>query len=173
MPQFDPTTFSTQIFWLILTFLALYLVLSKVVLPRISNVLEQRQEKIEDDLNRAEKLKAEAEEVLADYRKSLDGARVTAQANLKSAADEMAAVAAERQASFNAELAAKTSEAEARIAKAQEEALANLKGVAVEAASAATVRLIGVELAASEVQAAVDRSLSGSAAGAQATGGAR
>ena len=108
MPQFDPSTFSTQIFWLVLTFLALYLVLWKVVLPRISSVLEQRQEKIEDDLGRAEKLKAEAEEVLADYKKSLDEARAGALADLKAAADEMAAVAAERQASFNAELAAKT-----------------------------------------------------------------
>ena len=161
MPQFDPTTFSTQIFWLVLTFLALYLVLWKVVLPRISNVLEQRQEKIEDDLGRAEKLKSEAEEVLADYKKSLDEARATAQADLKAAADEMAAVAAERQASFNAELAAKTNEAEARIAKAQEEALGNLKSVAVEAASDATARLIGVELAEAEVQAAVDQTLGG------------
>jgi len=161
MPQFDPSTFSTQIFWLVLTFLALYLILWKVVLPRISGVLEQRQEKIEDDLNRAEKLKSEAEEVLADYRRSLDDARATAQADLKAAADEMAAAAAERQASFNAELAAKTNEAEARIAKAQEEALGNLKSVAVEAASAATARLIGVELAESEVQAAVDQSFGG------------
>ena len=162
MPQFDPSTFSTQIFWLVLTFVALYMVLWKVVLPRISNVLEQRQEKIEDDLGRAEKLKVEAEEVLADYKKSLDEARASAQADLKAAADEMAAVAADRQASFNAELATKTNEAEARIAKAQEEALGNLKSVAVEAASAATARLIGVSLAESEVQTAVDQALDGS-----------
>ena len=71
------------------------------------------------------------------------------------------AVAADRQASFNADLAAKTNEAEARIAKAQEEALGNLKSVAVEAAAAATSRLIGVELAESEVQAAVDQTLAG------------
>ena len=60
MPQLDSSTYVGQIFWLLLTFVPLYLILWKVALPRIASVLEQRQEKIEDDLVRAEKLKVEA-----------------------------------------------------------------------------------------------------------------
>lgn len=163
MPQFDPSSFPSQLFWLVVTFVALYLVLWRAVLPRISSVLEQRQEKIEDDLGRAEKLKAEAEEVLADYNKSLEEARAEAVANLKAAADEMAAEAAKRNESFAAELAARTGEAEDRIAKARSDALGNLKSVAVDSAAAATARLIGVEVGETEVKQAVETALGGSA----------
>ncbi|MGF1608104.1 MAG: F0F1 ATP synthase subunit B' [Kiloniellales bacterium] len=155
MPQFDPSSFPSQLFWLVLTFTALYLVLWRAVLPRISSVLEQRQEKIEDDLTRAEKLKAEAEEVLAAYNKALEDARAKAQADLKATAAAMAEAAAKRNEAFAAELAARTKEAEASIAKAKAEAVANLKSVAAESAAAATARLIGVEVSEAEVGQAI------------------
>ena len=65
MPQLDPSTFATQLFWLFLTFTALFLIAWKVALPRMTEVLNTRQERIEGDLEKAETLKAEAEEVLA------------------------------------------------------------------------------------------------------------
>lgn len=159
MPQFDPSSFPSQLFWMALVFISLYLILWRAVLPRISSVLEQRQEKIEDDLSRAEKLKAEAESVLADYNKALEEARAKAQADLKAAADAMAGTAAQRNEAFTAELAARTKEAEARIAEAKSEALGNLKAVAAESAAAATARLIGVEVGEAEVGKAIDQAM--------------
>lgn len=150
MPQFDPSTIATQLFWLAITFIALYLILWKAVLPRIASVLEARQDKIEDDLGRAEKLKADAEEVLADYHRSLDEARAKAQADLKEATDAMAAEAAKRQEAFGQELAGRIGDAELRIAKAKEDALESLNAVAAESAAAATARLIGLQVTTDE-----------------------
>ena len=152
MPQFDPSTISSQLFWLAITFVALYLILWKAVLPRISAVLEARQDKIEDDLGRAEKLKVEAEEVLADYHKSLDEARTKAQADLKEATDAMAAEAAKRQEAFGQELAGRIGDAELRIAKAKQEALESLNSVAAESAAAAAARLIGLQISEAEAE---------------------
>jgi F-type H+-transporting ATPase subunit b len=157
MPQFDPSSFSSQLFWLALTFAALYLLLWRTVLPRISSVLEQRQEKIEDDLGRAEKLRAEAEEVLAAYRKALDDARAKAQADIKATAAAMAEAAGKRHQAFTAELAGRTKEAEASIAKAKDGAIAQLRSVAADSAVAATARLIGVQVSEAEVGKAIDQ----------------
>ena len=71
MPQLDPTTWIAQLFWLIVTFVALYFVLSRSILPRIANVMEARQSKIDDDLDRAAASKQEADGVLAEYEKAL------------------------------------------------------------------------------------------------------
>ena len=60
MPQLDPSTFATQLVWLIITFLILYLILWKSALPRIASILQDRQERIDNDLEKAEKLKKEA-----------------------------------------------------------------------------------------------------------------
>ena len=161
MPQFDPSTFSTQIFWLVVTFITLYFILWKVVLPKISDVLETRQDKIEDDIDRAAKLKAEAEEVLAAYHKALDDARSEAQAQVKATADEMTAEAARRHGEFGAALAKQMGDAEGRIGKARDEALASIREIAAGTATAAVGRLTGVEVSEADAQAAVAEALEG------------
>lgn len=156
MPQFDPSSFSSQIFWLVVMFVILYLLMSKIALPRIAEVLEERQDKIDDDLAKAEKLKTEAEHVLNEYEKAIADARSSAATALKEASAEMAAEAAKREEAFNADLAAKISEAEGRIATARNEALQNLTAVATEVTAAATDRLIGAKLDDATVRKAVD-----------------
>ena len=64
MPQFDPTYFAPQLVWLAITFLALYLLMSRLILPRITGILSQREDRIEGNLKRAETLKEEAAQVL-------------------------------------------------------------------------------------------------------------
>ena len=80
MPQFETAApfFWSQVFWLIVAFVVLYLLMSKIALPRIAEVLEERQDKIDDDLAKAEKLKNEAEQVLAEYEKAIADARSSA-----------------------------------------------------------------------------------------------
>lgn len=156
MPQLDPAVFPTQIFWLIVTFALLFLVLWRGALPKISSVLEARRDHIANDLGKAASIKEEAEKVLAEYEKALAEARNKATAALKQTAQKLGAESTERQQAFNQELLARTKEAEARIDAAKTEALGNLKVVAVEAAGAATVKLIGTGVNADDVRKMVD-----------------
>ena len=161
MPQLDPSVFATQVFWLVLTFVPLYLILRKAVLPRMGAVLDARQRHIDSDLERASNLKQEAEAVLAEYEKALNAARAQATAAIKRTSDEMAAMSAERHEAFGRELAEKTKAAESRIAAARTEALANVATVAIEVAAAAAAKLIELEPPAAQVRGAVDAAMRG------------
>ncbi len=94
MPQFDSTTFASQLFWLLVTFGLLFIIASRVLLPRIAGILTARQEKIDDDLNRAGIVKGEAETALAAYEKTMADGKAEAQGLLRQAAEEMASLAA-------------------------------------------------------------------------------
>jgi F-type H+-transporting ATPase subunit b len=155
MPQLDPAYFSTQLVWLAITFALLYFVLARGVLPRIGDVLERRREQIADDVGRAEKVKAEAEAILAAYRQAIADARAEAQNLGKVAAAENAAEAARREAEFGAKLGLRTAEAEKRIALAKDTAAAEIETVAAQAAIAIAHRLAGVEVPAERARAAV------------------
>ena len=155
MPQFDPSTFTPQLFWLVVTFAVLFFAMWRHALPRISGILEARQQRIGGELEKAQALRSEAEQVAAEYEKALTEARDRAAAALKQAGNEMAVEAAKRHESFGRELATRTGEAERRIAAARDEALGNIKIVAEEAAGAATAKLIGVELSPEQLRDAV------------------
>ena len=79
MPQFDPTTFLPQLFWLAVTFAVLFFVISRHALPRLSSIMEARQQRINTDLDKAASIKKEAEQVLAEYERAL-GEAIAAQA---------------------------------------------------------------------------------------------
>ena len=159
MPQFDPSTFTPQLFWLAVTFAILFVAMWRHALPRLSGILEARQQRIGGDLEKAQALKAEAEQVAAEYEKALAEARDRAAAALKQAGEEMAAEAAKRHESFGKQLSARTGEAEQRIAAARDEALGNIKTVAEETAGAATAKLIGVDLSPEQLRDAVEDAL--------------
>jgi F-type H+-transporting ATPase subunit b len=143
MPQLDPSTYVSQIFWLLATFVPLYFVLWKVALPRISATLENRQQRIDNDLARAQDLAGEAEGVLAAYEDELAKARARAHDALHTAAATAAAAAEVRNAELTSRLAAGSSAAQTRIAAARDAAMAGIAEVATEIAAAATARLIG------------------------------
>jgi F-type H+-transporting ATPase subunit b len=162
LPQIKQVdTFASQIFWMAVTFALLYFILSRAVLPRFTEVMEGRQDKIDDDLARAEKLRAEADDVSAEYEKALADARAKASATLKKATDEVNDEAAKRQEAFAKELGEKTKAAESRIAEARAQAMSNLTTVAGDAAAAVTEKLIGVSPKADSVDKAVQESVGG------------
>lgn len=156
LPQLDPAVFSPQLIWLAITFLLLYLLMSRLALPRIASVLATRQQKIEGDLARAERVKAEAEKVLADYEKAMTDARVKAQALTGQAAADVAAELAKREAAFAAELNARTAEAEKRINATKDAALAETRSVAAELTQSIVRKVAGVELSPSAAKEWVD-----------------
>lgn len=156
MPQLNSTTYLSQIFWLILTFGVLYWLLKTKALPKVSEVLEARQDRIASDLDRAATLRAEAEAAARKQEEVVAQAHARAQARLKELQDRLAADAAKRQAALDADLGAKLGEAEARVRAAREAALAEVRGVAVEAAQAAAQRLAGLEVGRETAEAALD-----------------
>lgn len=155
LPQLDAKTFPSQIFWLIVSFLALYWLLSRKALPRVGDILEARQARISADLDRAAQLRHEAEEALRKHEAVVAEAQARAAAQIKETQDRLAAEAAKRQAEVDADLNAKLAEAEGRIGAAKDKALAEIRGVAAEVASAAVRRLAGIEVAAADVEATV------------------
>lgn len=159
MPQLDPSGFLPQLVWLAITFGLLYLVMSRVALPKISEVLETRAERIRDDLDRAARLKEESDEVKAAYEKALSEARSAAQAQLHAQAEAAAHAATERQAKIAAELAQRTREAEARIGENRKAAMANIRTVAGEVAQAAARKLVGLDVSAAEAETAVTNAM--------------
>ncbi|MCB2100524.1 MAG: hypothetical protein KDE22_06625 [Rhodobacterales bacterium] len=143
LPQLEPKNFSPQLVWLAITFAVMYWLMSKVALPRVAQVLEERQIKIDESLSKAETLKQEAEHVAAAYEASLTDARNQALDSVKTVRDEAAHEAASRQAALAEKLAADVKAAEANIAQARDTALAGVRDMAVEIAQAATERLVG------------------------------
>lgn len=161
MPQLDPSTFSPQLFWLVVSFILLYLLMWRVALPRISGVLQERQERIDDDLQKAEQLRTDAQAVLETYERTMAEGRSKAQEILREASAKMADEAAGRQAALAAQIAKQTAEAESRIATELEAAVANVRGVAAEVAQQAVSRLIGTDVPAKDAEAAVGEAIKG------------
>lgn len=155
MPQLDSSTYASQILWLILTFSLLYYLLKTKALPRVADILEARQERISNDLDKAANLRAEAESAAEEYAKVVADAQAKASEAIKATRDKVTADIAERGAALDKKLAEKIANAEAAIDAARQSALAELDTVAVSAAQAATQQLIGVEVSAAEAEAAL------------------
>jgi F-type H+-transporting ATPase subunit b len=146
MPQLDPNSFMPQLVWLAITFVILYLLMSRVALPRISEVLEERQNRVAHDLQEAERLKIEAEKASSDYEKALTLARAEAQSISAETRERLGIESTSRRAEEDAQLNEQIRQAEAEIAAARNAALGNVRQVAAEAAGDVVQRLIGVEV---------------------------
>ena len=154
MPQLDFSTFPNQIFWLVVTLVVIYLVLSKVALPRIASVLAERQGTITNDIAAAEDLKAKAAEAEEAYNKALADARAEAGRIAAEAKAEMQVEVDAAMAKADAEISARTAESEARIAEIREGAAAAVKDVAQDTAKE-VVSALGIDVDASAIDAAV------------------
>jgi F-type H+-transporting ATPase subunit b len=163
MPQLDLSTFPSQIFWLAVFFVVLYLLMAKLAIPRIERVIDERRNRVESDLDKAGRMKSEAEAVIAAYEKALADARHQAQLTMKETSDHLAGIAAERQRQAGAVIAERTGVAEKRIAAAKSAALADLRGVAIDVAGSAAAKLVGSTVDEARAGAAVDAVLKGRA----------
>lgn len=159
LPQLDLATFPTQIFWLFVTFIVLYIAMTKIAIPRIEYVLEERHSRIAEDLDKAEKLKADAEEVQANYEKALADARGSAQKLVNETKDEVSSKNAKAEAEADAAAVKQVQEAEARVETARSDALANVKDVVSEVAGDAVTKLIGVSVDKADLDKAVAQAM--------------
>ena len=152
LPQLNPADFSPQLIWLALTFVVLYLILARVALPRIGEVLDERRDRVQRDLDAAERFKTETDAALAAYKKALSDAHGKASSMAKDVRDKLTTEANKERAHVEGELAAKLAEAEGRIATTKAKALQSVNDIAAETASAVVGRLLGEKVSPAEVK---------------------
>ena len=160
MPQLDFSNWGNQIFWLLVTLVVIFFVLSRIALPRIASVLAERQGTITNDLAAAEDLKAKAVEAEEAYNKALADARAQAQEIIAQAKAEMQAELDEATAKADAEIAAKAAEGEKAIAAIRANALDSVKTVAKDTAKE-IVAAMGGKADAKTVTAAITARMKG------------
>ncbi len=163
MPQLDFATFPNQIFWLVVALVAIYLILTRVALPRIGAVLAERRGTITNDIARAEALKQQAEEAEAAYNKALADARAEAGRIIDKTKAEMQEQLDIALQKADAEIAAKTAESERRLAAIRDSASAAVEEVARDTA-AEVVSALGGKPDGRSINAAVAARLKGEAA---------
>lgn len=159
MPQFNPSTFPTQLFWLAVILVLFFFAMRNMALPRIGNALDERKQKIDDDLDKAAKYREDAEAAMAAYEKALADAVAEAQSVQRQTAQDIAKRAADRRGELANKLAADAKDAEARISAAKEPALANLQDMAAEVVQEAAAKLAGVKVARTDAKQAVSATL--------------
>jgi F-type H+-transporting ATPase subunit b len=158
-PPFQRETFASQLMWLVLAFMLLYVLMAKIALPRVGSILQARRDRIAADLAEAQRHRTESEAAMAAYEKALADARNRAHAIASETRDQLMSEAETRRKALESKLNAQLAEAEATIAGTKEAAMANVRGVAVEATAAIVERLIGAKPAAQAVEQAVERAL--------------
>jgi len=155
LPQLRPDDFGPQLVWLALVFGALYFIMSRVTLPRIAAVIEERRDRIADDLDKAAESKREADKALAEYRQALDKANARARA-IGSEARERAKEDGDRQrAETDAKIAELMRDAERRLDEAKNSALTHLETLAADTAAAIMKKLLGTDVDSGSAAAAV------------------
>lgn len=160
-PPFEKDTFASQLLWLAVFFILLYVLMSRIAVPRIGGIISARRDRIAGDIGKAEKLKAQSDAALAAYEKSLADARGRAQTLANETRDRLNAQAEETRKRLETELNAKLAAAEATIASTKTAAMANVRGIAIDAAGAIVERLIGTQPAPKAVEDAVSAALKG------------
>ncbi len=160
-PPFQKDTFASQLVSLLIAFVALYLIVSKIALPRVGGLIDARQKAIEGDLAEAQKLKDASNGALKAYESELAAARARAQAIGAETREKLNAASDAERKTLEERLSLKLAEAEKTIAATRETAMRNVRGIAAEAAAAIVQRLTGVAPDGKSVDSAVDASLKG------------
>ncbi|MFP4275412.1 MAG: F0F1 ATP synthase subunit B' [Paracoccaceae bacterium] len=160
LPQLDFSTFPNQIFWLLVTLVVVYFILTRVALPRIASVLSERKGTITNDLAAAEDLKAKAAEAEKAYDKALADARAEANEIVAKAKAEMQADLDAAMKEADARIAERAAESEKAIAEIRAGALESIREVATDTAQE-VIAAMGAEADAAEIEKAVAAQVKG------------
>ena len=143
MPQLDPTWFASQLFWLAISFIVLYVLISRVLLPPIAGVMAKRKSAIDGDIATAEKLKKEAKAAKASYEQAMTEARAKTRQLMDDVMAEHHAKAEKAMAETQEKISAKIVEAEKNISNKREQMLVELGHETNEMAKLITKQLTG------------------------------
>ncbi len=155
LPQLHSPDFAPQLFWLVLTFAALYWIMSRIALPRIGEVIEERRDRVQRDLAAAERLKGETDAALATYEKALADARGNASSIARATRDTLAAETDKERKSLEDELSRKLADAENAIAATKAKALESVNDIASETATDIVKALTSLSVTKDEVSTAL------------------
>ncbi|MBU2580616.1 MAG: F0F1 ATP synthase subunit B [Alphaproteobacteria bacterium] len=154
-PPFNSETFAPQLVWLVLTFTLLYVLMSRLVLPRIGEIIDERRERIQRDLDTAERLKTDTDKAIANYEKAFADARANAGSIARETREKLDQKVSARQAAADADNSAQIAAAEKSIQETRSKALANVNEIAAEVAGAVIKQLINTDVPASDIRAAL------------------
>ena len=155
MPQLDPTYWASQAFWLILIFTLLYLALSKMFIPKIKESIDDRENKIKDDLDEAQKLKLIAEEKLKEYEITIENSKKEVQKIIFESKNKLNSEIQNKKREIEKEIELEVKSAEREIEDLKKESLASIVAISEEMASKVIEMVSGEQLNQSSVKAAV------------------
>lgn len=159
MPQLDFSIFPSQLFWLSISFFTMLLIMSKLIIPRIAEMIELRREKIEGNLEKAAEIKGEAEKSLEKYRKALQDATNDANQSLQKTQQELQAMIERKQDDLSSKLAAQIAEGEKKILNSKNKVLQQVDDISVEIALEIMKKLNLKDFKAQDLEKAVKSSL--------------
>jgi F-type H+-transporting ATPase subunit b len=142
-PPFDPASFGSQLLWLALSFAALYILMSKIALPRIGEILEVRRDRIEGDLAEAERLRQKTDQAIEAYETDLADAKQKAHTIAEESREAIRKDLDAKRADVETDLAKKMATAESRIQSTKTEALGHVEEIASDTAHAMVTNLLG------------------------------
>ena len=156
MPQLNPEFWTSQIFWLILIFLGLYLVIWKIFLPKIADNIENRKLRIVNDLNETQKLKENAEKKLGEYNKIIEDTIKEAKKIIEDNKKKLENDIKSKKQKFNEEIEKEIMSAEKEIKSLKKSSISNINKIAVEISSEVIKQLVGTNVNMSNVSAIVE-----------------
>lgn len=154
-PPFDPAQFTSTLFWLIVVVGIIYVLMSKLALPRVEGIITDRRKTIDADFAAARDARMQADLAAAGHVKALDAARAEAQGLAQKTRDDLNARNAARQAELETGLNAKLADAEAQIATTKAAAMTNVHAIAHDTASAIFEHVTGQPADANAIHAAL------------------
>jgi F-type H+-transporting ATPase subunit b len=160
-PPFDPATFGSQLFWLAILFGLLYALMSRVALPRIGSILEERAARIASDLAESQRLKEASDAAIASHEQALAEARQNSHGIAQKARDAAKAEIAADRNRIETDLNAKLAAAEAEIGKVKDRALSEVDAIAKDAVETIVEVLVGTKVGKAEVESAVAAAMAG------------
>jgi F0F1-type ATP synthase, subunit b len=159
MPQLDPTYWASQGFWLILIFTLLYLALSKLFIPKIKNSIDDRENRIKDDLDEAQKLKEVAEAKLKEYEISIENAKKDVQKILFESKNKLNSEIQNKKKTFEKEIETEIENAEKEIESFKKDSLESISKISEEITSKIIENISGEPMNQSSVKATVHESV--------------
>lgn len=158
MPQLDFSVFPSQLFWLSISFFTMLFLMSKIIIPRIAEMINLRKEKIDDYLQKAAEIKEKAEKSLAKYQEALQKATSEANQSLLKTQQDLKTLMECKQADLSAELAAQIKEGEQKIAQGKQKALKQVEEMSAELAMD-VVKKLGLNVTEAQIRKAIEVSV--------------
>ncbi len=145
MPQLSSAFWVSQLFWLVTTFMTMLFLMSKVIVPKIADVVEGRNKRINSDLESAENYRDNAENVLKEYEESLVDARKQAENTLVSTKDEIAKLISQKESEISARLSKEIEAGQSKIVEAKKSAMSEVKEISVGVSTEMLEKIIGTK----------------------------